>query len=120
MVRNVRSAGWGSWGGGPHANMQLTTFPQATGAVHIVGDDPQDAVHIGIFFDGHKWIAHQEFRYPYTVVLTDQTVHLGIPQLVPEFLFLGFLFKEGNVDLTSGTVKRRIRFVGTRDQLSRI
>jgi ribonuclease BN (tRNA processing enzyme) len=92
----------------------------AVGAVYVHGDEPGDAILIGCFPEVNKWIASRRWSYPHTVILPERTLHRGLPQLVPEFLFYGHIFRQGNFDFSAKKVIRPLRFVGTPEQLLRV
>lgn len=100
--------------------MEVLRLSPAAGALYWRGDTPTDAVLFGCFSEVNKWIASRGWSYPHTVVLPETILHRHVPQLVPEFLFYGHIFREGNFDFVKKRVKKRLRFIGDSRQLQRV
>jgi len=100
--------------------MDVLRLSPAVGALYWQGDMPGDAMLFGCFSEVNKWIASRGWSYPHTIVLPEATLHRQVPQLVPEFLLYGYIFRQGNFDFVQKRVKSRLRFVGDSRQLQRV
>jgi len=92
----------------------------AAGATCWVGDEPGDVILFGCYSEVNKGIVSRGWSFPHTVVLPDVNIYGRVPQFVPEFLFYGHVFREHNFDFAAGRVMRKLRFVGTPEQLLRV
>lgn len=100
--------------------MRVQPLNPAVGAAYWQGEAVGDSILLGGFSEVNKWIALRGWAYPHTLILPEAVQHRQVPQLVPEFLFYGFIFREGNFDFARKRVVRRLRLVGTPRQLERV
>ncbi len=100
--------------------MNVIPLSPACGAAYLPGDDDHGGILFGCFSEINKWIAGEGWDYPTTVVLPSETMHRDVPQLAPEFLFYGFVFRQENFDFAGKCVRDKLRFVGTAEQLQRV
>ena len=99
--------------------MKLEYPEPAVGAAYLGGNGTEGSILFGCFPEVNKWLASRGWSSPHTVVLPDVVTHRRLPQLVPEFLFYGHIFREGNFDFAEMRVKKPLRFIGTPAQLAR-
>ncbi|HBN08227.1 MAG TPA: hypothetical protein DD435_06160 [Cyanobacteria bacterium UBA8530] len=95
--------------------MRLTEFP---GAAYLETSDHR--ILFGTFSEVHQHIKKAGLAFPDLVVCGDNRIQAGVPQLVPEFLFFGFLFVDGHVDFKEHQIIEPISFAGTPEQCAAV
>lgn len=74
----------------------------------------------GSFSEIHKNIMKVGLPFPDVVIISDVISQEGIPQLVPEFLFFGYLFIEKKFDFDTSIISQLLTFIGTPSQCKRV
>ncbi|HEY9764897.1 MAG TPA: MBL fold metallo-hydrolase [Chroococcales cyanobacterium] len=95
--------------------MRLTEFP---GAAYL--ETSEHRILFGTFSEVHQHIKKAGLAFPDLVVCGDNRIQAGVPQLVPEFLFFGFLFIDGHFDFKEHRVKEPFGFAGTPEQCAAV
>lgn len=95
--------------------MRLTEFK---GAAYL--ETNRHRILFGTFSEVHQRLQQAGLPFPDWIVCGDVRIQAGVPQLVPEFLFFGYLFLEHHFDFAQRKVKEPLTVVGTPEQCAAV